>query len=186
MFSGHKRVHCIKFQVRFYCISVSLCSVKVPLSCLCLQSLVTPNLVAHMFGPIEGMRHDAFMLGANGLPRKLCQFDQPNGQHYVIYSDPAYGVSRNILAPFCGLQLTRQQQEFNSAMSEMRISVEWTFGKICQYFSYIDFKRSNKVLLQPVAKYYLVASLLTNCHTYLYGSLTGTFFTWNHQLWKHT
>ncbi|PFX33086.1 hypothetical protein AWC38_SpisGene2011 [Stylophora pistillata] len=41
MFSGHKRVHCIKFQ-----------------------SVQAPNgLIANMFGPIEDKRHDAFMLG---------------------------------------------------------------------------------------------------------------------------
>ena len=129
-----------------------------------------------MFGPVEGRRHDAFMLGASGLIPKLLKFEQANGQPYVIYGDPAYGISRNIPAPFRGSQLSRQQADFNKAMSKVRVSVEWTFGKTCQYFSYIDFKKNQKVLLQPVAKYYLVASLLTNCHTCLYGSLTTTFF----------
>lgn len=153
MFSGDKRVHCIK-----------------------LQSVVAPNgLIAHMFGPIEGRRHDAFMLGASGLAQKLQQFKQPNGQPYVIYGDPAYGLSRNIMAPFRGAHLTQQQQDFNRSMSQVRISVEWTFGKIMQYFSYLDFKRNTKLLLQPVGKYYLVAAILTNCHTCLHGSLTSTF-----------
>ena len=44
------------------------------------------------------------------------------------------------------------------------------------YFSYLDFKRNTKLLLQPIGKYYLVATILTNCHTCLYGSLTSTFF----------
>ena len=109
------------------------------------------------------------------------KFEQANGQPYVIYGDPAYGVSRNILAPFCGSQLSRQQADFNKAMSKVRVSVEWTIGKTCQYFSYIDFKKNQNVLLQPVAKYYLVASLLTNCHTCLYGSLTTHFLVWNHR-----
>ena len=42
---------------------------------------------------------------------------------YVIYGDPAYGISRNILAPFCGSQLTTQQLEFNKSMSQVRICV---------------------------------------------------------------
>lgn len=116
------------------------------------------------------------MLGASELSDKLRRFNQPNGQPYVIYGDPAYGVARNILAPFRGAQLSQQQQDFNKSMSRVRISVEWTFGKLLQYFSFVDFKRNNKVLLQPVAKYYIVAALLTNCHTCLYGSLTSTFF----------
>ena len=83
-----------------------------------MQSFVTPNrLIANMFGPIEGRRHDAFMLGASGLTEKLCRSDQPNGQPHVIYGDPAYGISRNILAPFCGAQLTPHERDFNKSMS---------------------------------------------------------------------
>lgn len=142
-----------------------------------LQSVVTPNgLFAHLFGPIEGRRHDAFMLGASGLSQKLRRFNQPNGQPYVIYGDPAYGLSCNILAPYRGAQLSQQQKDFNRSMSRVRISVEWTFGKLLQYFSFVDFKRNNKVLLQPLGKYYIVAALLTNCHTCMNGSLTSTFF----------
>jgi hypothetical protein len=32
------------------------------------------------------------------------------------------------------------------------------------------------VYLQPVGKYYAVTVLLTNCHTYMYGSETSSFF----------
>ena len=41
---------------------------------------------------------------------------------------------------------------------------------------YLDFCKNLKVLLQPVAKYYNVGALLTNCHTCLYGSVTSSFF----------
>ena len=129
-----------------------------------------------MYGPVEGRRHDAFILGASGLSDKLRRFNQLNGQPYVIYGDPAYGVSRNILSPYRGAHVTLQEQEFNKSMSQVRICVEWTFGKLCQYFAFVDFKKNNKVLLQPVGKYYLVATLLTNCHTCLYGSQTSNFF----------
>ena len=142
-----------------------------------LQSLVTPNgLIAHLFGPMEGKRHDAFMLSISGLTPKISRFNQPSGAPYVVYGDPAYGLMRNIMAPYRGAQLTAQQQQFNKSMSAVRISVEWTFGKICQYFTYVDLKRNNKVLLQPIGKYYAVAALLTNCHTCMYGSMTSKFF----------
>ena len=129
-----------------------------------------------MFGPIEGRRHGSFMLSVSGLPNKLRPLDQPNGQPYVLYGDPAYGLSRNILSPFRGVHLTPQEQEFNQ-MSAVRVSVGWAFGKILQYFSYLDFKKNQKVSLQPVGKYYLVGAILTNCHTCLYGSQTSTFFS---------
>ena len=173
MFSGHKRVHCIKFQV---CTKINFISMFIT-RFLFIQSVVTPNgLIAHLFGPIEGRRHDAFMLAESGVTQKLAQFNQSYRQPYVIYGDPAYGVSRNILTPFRGAQLTNQQHRFNKSMSQVRVCVEWTFGKICQYFTYIDFKRNNKVLLQPIAKYYMVAALLTNCHTCLFWFTDKFFF----------
>ena len=83
-----------------------------------------------MFGPVEGKRHDGFMLSVSGLPNKLRLLEQPNGQPCVLYGDPAYGVSRNVLSPFQGVHMTPQQQEFNRKMSAVRVSVEWTFGKV--------------------------------------------------------
>ena len=59
--------------------------------------------IAHMFGPIEGRRNDAFMLGVSGLADKLQRLLTPMGEPYVIYGDPAYGLACNILAPFCGV-----------------------------------------------------------------------------------
>ena len=144
---------------------------------LFMQSVETPNgLIANMFGPMEGKRHDAFMLTVSGLADQIKHFQQANGDPFVLYGDPAYGLSLNILGPFRGAQLTSQQRAFNKSMSSVRVSVEWGFGKICQYFAFLDFKKNMKVLLQPVGKYFLVGSLLINCHTCLYGSVTGSFF----------
>lgn len=102
-----------------------------------------PNgLIAHLFGPIEGRRHDAFMLGESGLNHILQRFRKSDGEPYIIYGDPAYGITRNILATFRGARLTTDQQEFNSQMSKVRCSVEWGFGKIIQNFAYLDFKKT--------------------------------------------
>ena len=128
-----------------------------------------------MYGPVEGRRHDAFMLAMSGVCEKLEQLHDMRGEGYVVYGDPAYGITRCILAPFRGAILT-DDKEFNKNMSKVRVSVEWGFGKICNYFAYLDFKKNLKVLLQPVAKYYIVGALMTNCHTCLYGSVTSTFF----------
>ena len=56
------------------------------------------------------------------------------------------------------------------------MNVEWGFGKVAQYFAYLDFQKNLKVLLQPVAKYYAVGTPLTNCRTCLYGSIASSFF----------
>ena len=95
-----------------------------------------------MYGPIEGRRHDAFMLAVSGVCEKLQQLEDVNGDVYVVYGDPAYGLNRNILAPFRGAALTEDEKRFNKAMSKVRVSVEWGFGKICQYFAFLDLKKS--------------------------------------------
>ena len=125
------------------------------------------------------------MLSVSGLQSKLATITKQDGSPYVINGDPADGVSRTILAPYRGSQLTPQQVAFNRAMSHMTVLVEWTLGKIVANFSYLDFKKSNKVLLQPIGKYYLVAALLTNCHTCLYGSQTSICLVWIHHHWRH-
>ena len=118
----------------------------------------------------------ANMCGVSGLEDQLKQFNQPNGDPYIIYGDPAYGLSQNILGPFRGAHLTQQEEDFNKCMSAVRTSVECGFGKICQYFAFLDFKKNMKIFLQPVGKYYLVGSLLINCHTCLYGWFSNKLF----------
>lgn len=104
--------------------------------------MVTPNgLIAHLYGPVEGRRHDAFMLDTSGLLPLLQQIVKPNGEPYVLYGDPAYGLSQSILAPFKGAQISANEAAFNKEMSKGRIAVEWGFGKITQYFTYLDFRK---------------------------------------------
>ena len=135
-----------------------------------------PNgLIANLFGPIEGKRHDSFMLGESGPQEQLRNIRKPNGTPYVLYGDPAYGVTNNIIAPFRGADLTAPQKHFNKAMSKVRVSVEWGFGKIAQHFAFLDLKKTSRFFFN-LLKYYIVASLLINCHTCLYGSVTGKYF----------
>ena len=94
-----------------------------------------------MFGLIEGRQHDAFVLGVSGLLPELQHFNEPSEEPYAIYGDPAYGLTQNILAPFWGVSLTVHKHEFNREMSKVRSCVEWGFGKICQTFAYLDFKK---------------------------------------------
>jgi len=53
-----------------------------------------------MLGLIDGKRYDAFMLGVSGLTEKLRRFQGPGGTPYVMHGDPAYGLTRNIIALF--------------------------------------------------------------------------------------
>ena len=65
---------------------------------------------------------------------------------------------------------------YNKAMSEVRVTVEWLFGIIKNYFKFIDFKKEMKLCLSTVGKVYEVCALLQNAHTCLYGNQVSTFF----------
>ena len=55
----------------------------------------------------------------------------------------------------------------------MRVAVEWIFGDIVNYFKFMDFK---KIGLSQVGKMYIVAAILRNALTCLYGNETSQFF----------
>jgi hypothetical protein len=100
-----------------------------------------------------------------------------DGRIFSECGDPAYPLSDgHIIAPYRGGVISRNQMIFNKRMSSVRICVEWVFGKVLSLFAYHDFKKNQKLYLQPVGKYYAIAVLLTNCHTCMYGSETSSFF----------
>ena len=61
-------------------------------------------------------------------------------------------------------------------MSSVRVSVEWVFGEILQYFAFVDYKKNQKIALSEVGAMYTTCALLRNAMTCLYGSSTSSFF----------
>ena len=59
-------------------------------------------------------------------------------------------------------------------MSSVR--VEWIFGDIVNYFKFMDFKKNLKIDLSQKGKMYIVAAVLRNALTCLYGKETSQFF----------
>ena len=82
----HKKVHAIKFQ-----------------------SIVAPNgLIANLFGPVKGKRHDsAMLLQSQVLPQLQNHSLDTQGNVLCMYGDPAYTVSGQIEGPFRGGMLTQ-------------------------------------------------------------------------------
>ena len=65
---------------------------------------------------------------------------------------------------------------FNKAMSRLRISVEWLFGDIANYFKFVDYKKNLKIGMRAVGKQYIVSALFRNIITCLYGNITSKYF----------
>ena len=158
LYNGHKRVHAIQ----------------------CQSVATRDGLVSLLAGPYEGKRHDSGMLRESGLLPLLEQYSvSPAGEIMCIYGDPAYPLRPQLQAPFKGANVTGDQQLWKSRMSSVRVSVEWLFGDIVNFFKFVDFKKNLKVQLSAVGKIYLVCTLLTNARNCLYGNTTSNILDWN-------
>ena len=109
VYNGHKRVHSIKFQ-----------------------SIVAPNgLIANLFGPVEGRRHDSGILhDSNLLPVLQQHCSRPNGNPLCIYGDTAYPLRAHLQTPYIGVHLNPAEVAYNKSMSKVRTAVEWVFGDV--------------------------------------------------------
>ena len=139
---------------------------------------VTPNrMIANLFGPVEGRRQDSALLAMSGLLNQLQERSfSPSGQALCIYGNPAYPHRVQLQHPFGRRPgLTPEEEAFNQSMSSVRVSVEWVFGDILNYFKFVDFKKNLKIGLSAVGKIYTVSALLRNTMTCLHGNSTSTF-----------
>ena len=135
--NGHKKIHAVKFQ-----------------------SVVAPNgLIASLYGPVEGKKHDSGLLAESGLLHELSRYSfAPDGTPLCLYGDPAYPLRVHLQGPFKGANLAPPQEE--RSMSQVRVSVEWVFGDIANYFAFLDFKKNLKTGLSAVGMMYIVCALL--------------------------
>ena len=154
MYSGHKRHHGYK-----------------------MQSVTAPNgLIANLFGPIEGSRHDCHLLRQSGFLDTLQRHSYaPDGTVLCVYGDPAYPLREQLQTGFKNAS-TDEEHLFNQRMSSVRVSVEWIFGDVIERFKFTDYSKLQKIGLSAVSKQYVISAFLSNVRTCLYGSTTSSFF----------
>ncbi|KAK1860396.1 hypothetical protein I4F81_002985 [Pyropia yezoensis] len=160
-YSGHKRRHAIKFQ-----------------------SVLTPDgLILHLYGPVEGRRHDMTLYHESGLDATLASALLIEGQRYYVYGDTAYFIRPWLQAAFQGI-LTPQQEAFNASMKVPRTAVEWGFKDVKQVCSSLDFSRKLKIREAPVAQLYKIGVFIWNLRCCAYGGATASFFDVSPPTWE--
>ena len=132
-------------------------------------------MIANLYGPVEGKRHDSDMLAESGLQQLTKHSHSPAGQPLRIYGDPAYPLIVPFQAPFKGARLTDDENDCNKSMSKVSVSVEWVLGDIMNYFAFMDFKKNLKIGLNSVGKMYITCALLHNARACLYHNSTTDF-----------
>ena len=116
------------------------------------------------------------MLVDSGLLRDLEHYAHVDGRSMCVYGDPAYPHRVHLQAPFRNHPLTAEMEAFNKSMSRVRVTVEWLFGDIVNYFRFLDFKKNLKIGLSSVGKLYVVAAILRNALTCMQPNNTSKFF----------
>ncbi|CAB1109359.1 unnamed protein product [Ectocarpus sp. CCAP 1310/34] len=143
------------------------------------QAVDSPDgIIRQLWGPALGRRHDVALLGESDLLAVLMQsFNDAQGEPYYLYGDPAYQNSPWLMSPYRGL-LTPEEAGFNSAMSSVRVTVEWGFGRVVAQWPYVDYHNKQQVGLSAcgLGKQYSVAGILTNCHCCFYPNSTAQYF----------
>lgn len=148
-YSGYKRKHVIKYQ----------------------SIILTNGLIGRLDGPIIGRRHDAAVLYLSDV---LCEmttfFAKRDGSNFAVYGDPGYSNQKYIKVGYKNhKKLNDKQKEFNKIMSSLRVSVEYGFGMIVSQFAFLDFTKTQKLLLSNLKKMYYVAAFLVNCQSCMRG-----------------
>ena len=153
-YSGHKRCHGLKFQ-----------------------TVVTPDgLIACMWGPMNGNRHDSHMLRESHLLDQLIELMPVNGVTYALYGDPAYPQSIYLFGGYYHPAAGTPQALWNTLMSKVREVVEWGYNQIVLNWKYQDFKASMKIFEVPVSKYYVIGAFLANLRTTFYDNQINVYF----------
>lgn len=65
---------------------------------------------------------------------------------------------------------------YNKAMSAILMSVEWPFGDIINYFTFLGFKKNLKISLSAVKKMYIVCPIFCNALTCMYTNPASEYF----------
>jgi hypothetical protein len=144
MYSGHKRIHCIKYQ-----------------------TLEVPNgLILHCSIGDDGRRGDGFVLHKSGLIPFLRQHSIVFGL-YRILGDSAYPNNDVMLSVFKGnpARLPPHASAFNNIVCPLRTSVEWGYEKIIKYWAFLDFKKQMKIGRSGIIAMWHMAVFLTNIVT---------------------
>ena len=130
-----------------------------------LHCVLGNGMLAQVWGPVDGRRHDAHLFQISQINGKLACLSQVSGSVINAHGDSAFPASSHTMKGG-GWEMNRK-----------RICVEWTIGKIVQQGASLDMSAHQQIYLNRPGALYLVGCLLTNFHTCVYGSQTGLYFS---------
>lgn len=142
------------------------------------------GIIGHVSRFIAGRQNDAALWAASGYAIVLLvTFSHDYSIEelarrkfhllYRILTDMGYGHGDYIAMP----RRTPNMHAdiiFNQLLASLRIPVEWSFGRVRNLWGGVVSMR--KIRQTPIAKWYHIAVLLTNCYTCMYGSACSDYY----------
>lgn len=131
-------------------------------------------------GPYAGAGNDLDFLrmsqSLNSIRDVLDQVNAPDRQMDLI-ADKEYDIVADNIASIRRHAPNDLEEVIDTAGSKIRVLQEWTFEKTTSLFPFGDWSKKNKINERAIGQYMILAFLMTNCHTCLYGSQTNDWFS---------
>jgi nuclease HARBI1 len=153
-YSGHKRDNYLKFQA----------------------TSAPDGLVLHLFGLVEGRRHDMFLYKESGIDDNHRSSLVISNRQYYLYGDPACILRPYLQVRFKGSSTTPEEISFNASMSKIGVTAEWAFRDVKQYFTHVDVPRKLRLRVSSSGLWYVCAVMLWNFRVCLYDSQAAQYF----------
>jgi hypothetical protein len=111
-----------------------------------------------------------FLYKESGLDDNLRSSLVISNRQFHLYGDPAYILRPYWQVGFKGSSTTPEEIAFNASMSKVRVTAEWAFRDVEQYFTQVDVPRKPRLRVTPAGLWYVCAVMLWNFRVCLYGS----------------
>jgi hypothetical protein len=177
-YCGYKGYHALKWQgiespcgITLYFGQPSMGSVSD--STIMLVPLSILFIYKHVHGPLMSFwyRYNSGVLG--DLQAVATYYNYQFG----VYGDPAYPGSPVMYKPYVsGGYISAAQRVHNHRGARARVTVEWKFGDVQQYWRATTEWKQMRLLAMPVTRYMLAAAFLTNCVNCHHPNRTEKYF----------
>ena len=100
------------------------------------QSVVFANGIIGYIHMEVGRRHDSYLRSQSALNERFAAVQERNDVQCKVYGDAAYPIMSHIDRGFKGANLTDAEKAYNMNLPQVRICVEWMFGKVAKELAY--------------------------------------------------
>jgi hypothetical protein len=152
------------------------------------ETMDLPNgMNAFAWGPVSCRHNDLWTLRESRLADLLEELQQDEALKYCTYGDSAYVVIRRLCllarhTVYAGdtPQVRARKVLENACMSSCREVIEWDYGDLGTYFSYVDYKKRLSMRKSYVGHIYLTAMILRNAMCCMRGNNTSKYYDYDY------